>query len=66
MTKLDEVLVMRFPAGTNERANQLTMIMGDDPQFTATGKVSKSLVLRIATLRGLEILEKEYKMKKAK
>ncbi len=66
MTVLNETMMMRYPAGTIERANKLAKTIGNDPQFNATGKVTKSLVLRVAALKGLELLEEKYMMKTGK
>jgi hypothetical protein len=60
MSKLDEQTVLRMPQGTAERAEKLVLMMSEDPKFIGMGKVSRSTILRLALLDGLEQFEKKY------
>ncbi len=63
MSRLEEQTVFRLPEGTSKRAENLIPALSDDPKFFGIGKVSKSMVLRLALLEGLEKMEKRYKSK---
>ena len=66
MARLEEQIIARFPAGTTERAEALMPVIGAAPQFVAIGKVTKSMVLRLALMEGLAVLEKRYRTKRGK
>ena len=66
MGRLEEQFLLRLPKGTLERASRLAPALGEDPQFAAFGSVSKSMVLRLATLDGLAALEHRYQSKRKK
>ena len=56
---------VRMPAELIERLEALVPVLARDVRITTlTGQVSRSTVLRIAVLRGVESLESEYKMQK--
>lgn len=60
MGRLDDVCVIRLPKGTHKRAEALAKEMGRDAQFKSIGKVTKSMVERIAMMEGLALLEERY------
>ncbi len=66
MGRLEEQFLLRLPEGTLERAENLAPLLADDPQFAAMGKVTKSMVMRLAALDGLKVLEDRYQPKRKK
>lgn len=50
---------VRVPAGWVARIDRLVGQMAGDPELRAVGRVSRSSVLRLAVLRGLERVEAE-------
>ncbi len=54
-------LVLRVQAGIAKRADELKPKVARDPNLSAVGRISRSTVLKLALLRGLEVLEQEYK-----
>lgn len=56
----DEQVVLRVPAGTSDRAGELIDPMAAEPDRLGL-RLSRSAVLRIALLRGLETLEQHYR-----
>jgi hypothetical protein len=59
--KLEDVVVgMRLPRETVKRADQLIAKL-KQTELLAAERVSRSTVLRLAVVRGLDALEREYK-----
>ena len=54
-------LVLRVQATIAKRADELKPKVARDPNLSAVGRITRSTVLKLALLRGLEVLEKEYK-----
>ena len=52
--------VLQVPKAYLEMADRLVPAMERDPQHMAHGMMSKSVVARLAMLRGLHALAKEY------
>lgn len=61
----EEQIVLRVPADTSERAEALMGPMAADPKREGL-RLTRSGVLRIALLRGLQVLEGEYPAKGGK
>jgi hypothetical protein len=51
------IVTLRLPKSLVERADELIPRLRDDDQMMVVGRVSRSIVLRLAVLRGLEVLE---------
>ncbi len=54
-------LVLRVQANIAKRADDLKPRVARDPNLSAVGRITRSTVLKLALLRGLEVLEREYK-----
>ena len=54
-------LVLRVQANIAKRADELKPKVARDPNLSAVGRITRSTVLKLALLRGLEVLEQEYK-----
>lgn len=52
---------IRVPKDALKRAETLRSKVAKDKTLAAVGKVTRSTVLRLAFMRGLEALEREYK-----
>jgi hypothetical protein len=52
---------LRLPRDLLERAEALVPVLADDPEVRALGRLTKTAVLRLAVLHGLEALEKRYR-----
>jgi hypothetical protein len=52
---------IRVPSDALKRADSLRSKVGKDKNVAALGKVTRSTVLKLAMIRGLEQLEREYK-----
>ncbi|MCG8555201.1 MAG: hypothetical protein MJD61_07920 [Proteobacteria bacterium] len=52
------IVTLRLPKSLVERADRLIPQLRDDDQMMVVGRVSRSIVLRLAVLRGLESLER--------
>ena len=48
---------LRLPRDVHERAAALVSQLTEDPELRALGRMSKTAVLRLAVLHGLEVLE---------
>jgi hypothetical protein len=48
---------IRLPRDVHERAAALVSQLAEDPELRALGRMSKTAVLRLAVLHGLEVLE---------
>lgn len=48
---------IRLPRDVHERAAALVSRLEEDPELRALGRMSKTAVLRLAVLHGLEVLE---------
>jgi hypothetical protein len=48
---------IRLPRDVHERAAALVSRLAEDPELRALGRMSKTAVLRLAVLHGLEVLE---------
>ena len=59
MNGADEQVSIRCPGGTLARAEALVQAMNDAPEFKAL-RCTKSAILRLAILRGLEAFEAEH------
>lgn len=51
------IVTLRLPKSLVDRADNLIPKLRDDDQMMVVGRVSRSIVLRLAVLRGLEVLE---------
>ncbi len=56
-----ERISLRITPGIIKRAEALRKMMGKDPTQAALGKITQSMVLKVALAEGLAILEKRYK-----
>lgn len=56
-----EQVSIRLPKDVLKRAESLTRRVSKDSSVAALGKVTRSTVLKLAVMRGLEVLEAEYK-----
>jgi hypothetical protein len=54
-------LVLRVQADIAKRADELKPRVTRDRNLAAVGRITRSTVLKLALLRGLEVLEREYK-----
>lgn len=52
-------LQLRLPDDIMKRIDALTDILAKDPNFKAMGTMTRSTALRLAILRGLDVLEQE-------
>lgn len=52
-------LQLRLPEDILKRLDALTALLQKDPNFRAMGTVTRSTALRLALIRGLEVLEQE-------
>ena len=57
MTRNDVQIVLRLPQTIRDRADALIPALEARPDIAALGKVTRSKVIRLALVRGLEILE---------
>jgi hypothetical protein len=57
---------LRLPRDVHERAAALVSRLAEDPELRALGRMSKTAVLRLAVLHGLEVLEQRVQRKTAK
>lgn len=55
---------VRLPPKLLKRADALAAKLQKDPEVRMLGRVSRSAVLRLAVLKGLQVLEAEYSSKK--
>lgn len=53
------ITTLRLPRSLAERADALIDLLSDDEETLLLGRASRSIVLRLAVLRGLELLEKQ-------
>ena len=51
------ILTLRLPKSFVDRADALIDRLAEDEEALLLGRVSRSIVLRLAVLRGLEVLE---------
>jgi hypothetical protein len=56
---LDYTLVVKVHRSLLDRAEQLRPSLSASPQFQATGRLTRSAVIRLAILKGLEVLERD-------
>ena len=49
---------VRVPAELLARIDLLLPLLREDPELTTTGRVSRSSIVRLAVLRGVEVLER--------
>ena len=54
---------LRLPRDVHERAAALVSQLAEDPELRALGRMSKTAVLRLAVLHGLEVLEQRARDK---
>jgi hypothetical protein len=57
---------LRLPPELVRWADRLLPLMTRDPRVTAVGRVTRSSVLRMALVQGLECLERQYGPKQSK
>ncbi len=57
--KFEIPIQLRLPQSIVGRADALLALLLEDPALTAMGRVTRTSVLRLAILRGLEVLENE-------
>jgi len=57
----DRKLSLRVTADVLKRADALRGRIARDPNVVPLGQVTQSTVLKLALLRGLDVLEAEYK-----
>lgn len=60
------LIPIRLPPELVEWADRLVPLVAKDPKVTTLGRVSRSSVLRMALLAGLEAVEKQYAPKKGR
>ena len=53
----DKQVVVRMPAGLADRLDRLVPQLAADPHLAAAGRVTRSMVARLALMRGLQALE---------
>jgi len=53
------LVTLRLPQSLVDRADALTDALARDEEALLLGRVSRSIVLRLALLRGLEVLESQ-------
>lgn len=56
----DEQVTVRVPGGTWDRAETIAAALADRPEFRAM-RLSRSTILRMALLEGLDALEARYR-----
>ncbi len=56
----DNPVMLRLPPAQLRRADALVRRVAKDPAVTVVGRVSRSLVLRLALQEGLATLEQRY------
>jgi len=61
--RLEEPTHLRLPREVHLRAEALAQLLAEDPELRAVGRVSKTAVLRLAVLHGLEVLEQRARDK---
>jgi hypothetical protein len=54
---------LRLSRDVHERAEALVQVLAEDPELRALGRMSKTAVLRLAVLHGLEVLEQRARGK---
>jgi hypothetical protein len=54
-------VTLRLPPDLLERAERLLPGLGRDPRLSALASLSRSQVLRLALLEGLQVLERRYR-----
>lgn len=59
------IVTLRLPKALVERADALIPRVREDAEMLVVGRVSRSIVLRLAVLRGLESLERELEQRDA-
>lgn len=59
------IITLRLPQSLLDRADALLERLAREEEAVLLGRVSRSIVLRLAVLRGLESLEAEHGMPKA-
>jgi anti-sigma factor RsiW len=60
---LEEPAHLRLPREVHTRAEALAQLLAEDPELRALGRMSKTAVLRLAVLHGLEVLEQRARDK---
>jgi hypothetical protein len=60
---LEEPAHLRLPQEVHRRAEALAQILAEDPELRALGRMSKTAVLRLAVVHGLEVLEQRARDK---
>jgi hypothetical protein len=58
---VDFLTSIRLPAAVLDRADVLVAILNRKPSLTALGPVTRSAVLRLAMIEGLDVLERRHK-----
>ena len=53
------IVTLRLPKTLVERADALIPRLRDDDQLVVVGRISRSIVLRLAVLKGLEAMERD-------
>jgi predicted DNA-binding protein len=61
MDGASEQISIRVPVEALKRAEALKKPIGKNASIAALGKVTRSTVLKLALIRGLDALEKEYR-----
>jgi hypothetical protein len=56
-----EQISLRVPAEALRRADQLVPKLVSDQTLAAVARVTRSTVLKLALMRGLDVLEREFK-----
>lgn len=56
-----EQITLRVPPEAVRRAEKLVPRVAADRTFAALGRITRSTVLNLALMRGLDALEQEYK-----
>ncbi len=57
---LEMPTVIKLPKSLLARADALKAKVAGNPEFQAIGRITRNAILRLAMVRGLEVLEEEY------
>jgi hypothetical protein len=60
---LEEPAHLRLPREVHRRAEALAQLLAEDPELRALGRMSKTAVLRLAVVHGLEVMEQRARDK---
>ena len=61
MMAVSPAIGLRLPQAILDRLDELAPLLAAAPELALSHKVSRSQAIQLAILRGLEVLEREYK-----